>query len=175
MSPHDFDELIVDLVNAPGLPPNWGSIFKKRVVDAAKEIDEDVIKNALELLFNEIGEDMLRKVLKDETRGKKDFRKLNGLNLDNLAKDKLSALPSVERNRCKPIYEHADHLVTEDRDGKKLEQFCRAIGFGLIGSSRQNLLVCLTSEESRRCADRGSMFRADPHFLVDVGRRGKLQ
>ena len=125
----DFDDIIGEMVDASGLPPNWGSIFKKREEDLKKEIPDNIINDALDMLFNKISKDQLRNVLKDEVRGSKNFRKKHGLDTGNLAPGKLKNLPDREPERFPEIYAYAASLDDKDLEtdprGKRLDQFCR--------------------------------------------------
>ncbi|MCP5093225.1 MAG: hypothetical protein GY949_20120 [Gammaproteobacteria bacterium] len=127
----DFDDIVEEFAALPELPDNWLSIFKKREQDSDKVVPEAIMEPALRLLFSsEVDREERLKILKDEMRGDKDFRKnggvlegkpgdARGFDMQTLSSEKLANLPDAERERFAEIYEHADTL---DEDG--LKQFC---------------------------------------------------
>jgi hypothetical protein len=124
----DFDDIIGEIADAGVLPPNWGSIFKKREDDAAKELPDKIVEDGLDLLLNRIGKDQLRKVLKDEVRGARSFRRTDGFSVDNLSPATLNNLPNAERQRFPEVYAHAASLLVQDSTGETLDLFRRFVG-----------------------------------------------
>jgi hypothetical protein len=107
-----FDEIIG---SATTIPDNWGALFKRSREKKEDEVENDLLRQFVELLFTTLTKDELRRAMKAVDDGDPDpkERERRPLNPDDLTPERLAALKTSGRKEFKKIYDFAVGLTQE--------------------------------------------------------------